>query len=91
MRICVLFSNAADLIISFSKRAVYDIMPDCKGIKIEEKLDFFRIELSKINPCPDNKRYILDRTLRYCKTEFKQERVKASQKEKSFLCKIKNG
>ena len=37
--------------------------------------------------CPDNKRCILDRTLRYFKTDFKQRWDTASCKEERFLSK----
>ena len=87
LRICFLFSDAADFTISFTRRALYDMMRDCKGMKIDEKFDFLRTKLIEITHCPDNQRCILDRTLKYFKTEFKQKWVAASRKEERFLCK----
>ena len=66
---------------------MYDIMRDCKGMKIEEKFDFLGTKLTEITHCLDKKRCILDRIIRYFKTEFKQRWVSASRKEESFLSK----
>lgn len=51
-----LFSDNVESTVSFTRRDLYDIMRDCKGKKIEEKLEFLGTKLVEITQCPDYKK-----------------------------------
>ena len=80
------FSGTTESAKNFTRRALYDIMRECKVKKIEEKFEFLVQKLAEITQCPKDKNGILDRALRFFKTQFKQRWVAASRKEERFIC-----
>lgn len=64
---------------------MYDIVSACQGKTIEEKFDFLVTRLAEITKCPCDKTSILNRSLRFFKTQFKKKWEAASRKEDRFL------
>lgn len=57
-------------------------MQEDKGKKIEEKLNSLQLQLIEITKCPVEKEAVLDRALRFFKTEFKQRWSAACRKDR---------
>lgn len=64
---------------------LYNILKEFKGKKMEEKLSLLDDRLVELTSCPVEEKYVLTRSLRLFKTNFKQKWISARHIDERFL------
>lgn len=79
------FTDSLRTVIQFTRKALFDILNEFKGKKMEEKFALFEERLINLVNCPDNEKNNFIRTLKNFKSDFIKKWKDASYKEERFL------